>query len=237
MRVSSPLRRMPPLRPVDGLATAVAEVFATKGQLDYWAAARQAELAAPVAEELAAHVRTGHAAEAIAPLAKAVGLLLSTLEVADDTSGALDDLLNRLLATHAEACRQAPPPGLADWLLRIQFGGSRWCPVDMSAYGPALGEAELEHYRADVRRRWAADPADLSARDAAERLARWERDIPTLIDVIGGDFQHAAQYGRLARALASIGESATAREWAQRGLDAHPDDPPGAGLRAFLARA
>jgi hypothetical protein len=46
----------------------------------------------------------------IASLATAIELLLSTLDVADDTSGALDDLLNRLLATHAEACRQAPPP-------------------------------------------------------------------------------------------------------------------------------
>jgi tetratricopeptide (TPR) repeat protein len=231
------LRRAPRLRPVEALARAVTDVFAIKGELDYWAAARHAELAAPLAEELAAHVRLGQAAEATAPLAKAIELLLSTLDIADDTSGTLDDLLNRLLATHAEACRQAPPAGLSDWLLHVQFDAGRWCPVDITAYGPALGETELELYRAGVRRRWAADPGDLSARDAVERLARWQRDMPTLIEVIGGDLRHAAQYGRLARALAEIGEPATALEWARRGLAAHPDDPPGAGLRAFLAKA
>lgn len=95
---------------------------------------------------------------------------------------------------------------------------------------------ELDLYRAGVRRRWAADPGDLSSRDAVERLALWERDTEMLIEVIGGDLRHAAQYGRLARALAEIGEPAAAQEWAQRGLAAHPDDPPGAGLKTFLAR-
>ncbi len=228
---------MPRVRPVEALAEAVSDGFTTKGELDYWAAARHAELVAPLAEELAAHVRTGHAAEAIAPLARAIELLASTLDSADDTSGALDDLLLRLLATHAEACRQAPPTGLGDWILRLQFTGVRWCPVDITAYGPALSAAELERYRAGVRERWLADPEDLRARDAVERLARWERNVPTLIEVIGGDLQHAAQYGRLARALADIGKTEAACEWAERGLAAHPDDPPGAGLRDFLARA
>jgi tetratricopeptide (TPR) repeat protein len=228
---------MPPLRPVEALAKAVTEVFTSKGELDYWAAARHAELAAPLAEELAAHVRTGNAGEVIASLATAIELLLSTLDVADDTSGALDDLLNRLLATHAEACRQAPATGLSEWLMRVQFDGGRWCPVDISAYGPALSAAELDRYRTGVRRRWGADPGDLSSRDAVERLARWESDVPTLIEVIGGDLRHAAQFGRLARALADVGEPDAALEWAKRGLAAHPDDPPGAGLRAFLTRA
>jgi hypothetical protein len=54
--------------------------------------------------------------------------------------------------------------------------------------------------------------------------------------VVGGDLRHAAQYGRLARALADIGEEALAVDWAQRGLASHPDEPPGAGLKAFLSR-
>jgi hypothetical protein len=214
----------------------VADVFVTTGQLDYWSAVRHAEAAAPLVEELAGLVRTGQAAAAVAPLASAIGLLLTTLDSADDTSGALDDLLARLLAGHAEACRHTPQAGLADWLLMVQFTDGRWCPVDISEYGPALSPPELDLYRAGVRKRWAADPGDLSARDALERLATWERDVPTLVEVIGGDLRHPAQYGRLARALAEIGESVAAKEWAARGLAAHPDDPPGAGLRAFLIR-
>ncbi len=180
-------------------------------------------------------VRTGQASAALAPLAHGIQLLLSTLDHADDTAGTLDDLLNLLLAVHAEACRQAPRPGLSEWLLSVQFEAGRWCPIDITEYGPALSRAELDHYRAGVRRRWAADPGDLSARDAVERLARWERDTSTLIEVIGGDLRYAAQYGRLARALADIGEQSSALEWARRGLAAHPDDPPGAGLRTFLS--
>lgn len=236
MQVSSSLRRVPPARPADALAGAVSHVFTTKGPLDYWATVRHAETAAPLAEELATFVYTGHASIVAAPLANAIELLLTTLDTADDTSGVLDDLLNRLLAVHAEACRQARPPKLSDWLLKVQFDAGRWCPMDISEYGPALGKVELDLYRAGIRRRWAADPGDLSARDAVERLARWERDTMTLIEVIGGDLRYAAQYGRLARALAEVGERASAQEWARRGLAAHPDDPPGAGLRTFLAR-
>jgi hypothetical protein len=227
---------VPQARSADAVAGAVAQTFTTNGFLDYWATVRHAESAAALTEELATMVRTGHACDALVPLAAAIELLLSTLDSADDTAGTLDDLLNRLLAVHAEACRQVTSPGLADWLLRVQFEAGRWCPVDISEYGPALDKAELDRYRTGVRRRWAADPGDLSARDAVERLARWERDTPTLIEVIGGDLRHAAQYGRLARALADIGEQACAQEWARRGLAAHPEDPPGAGLRIFLSR-
>ncbi len=237
MLVSSPLRRVPQARPADVLAAAVTETFTTDGPLHYWATVRHAESASPLAEELATLVRTGQSRAALAPLANAIQLLLSTLDCADDTAGTLDDLLNRLLAVHAEACRQVTMPGLADWLLNVQFEAGRWCPVDSSDYGPALPRAELDRYRAGVRRRWAADPGDLSARDAVERLARWEHDTPTLIEVIGGDLRHAAQYGRLARALADIGEKSSAQEWARRGLAAHPEDPPGAGLRTFLSTA
>jgi hypothetical protein len=251
--VSSPLRRAPTARPLGALTGAVADAFTTTGKLTYWAAVRHAEAAAPLAEELATLVRTGSAAATIAPLATAIELLLTTLDSADDTSGALDHLLRRLLSAHAEACRQSLPSlaltasaasgkdhagtdGLVEWLLRIQFAEGRWCPVDIAGYGPALSRDELELYRTGVRRRWAANPGDLSARDALERLATWEGDTVTLVEVVGGDLRHAAQYGRLARALAEVGDNTTAREWAQRGLAAHPDDPPGAGLRAFLAR-
>ncbi len=232
------LRRAPQAHPDDSLPGVVTRAFTTAGDLDYWASVRHAENAAQITEELATLVRTGRAPIAREPLAHAVELLLTTLDHADDASGALDNLLSRLLATHAEACRQDPPDPveLADWLVTVQFDAGRWCPVDIWAYGPALGKEGLDHYRAVVRRRWAADPGDLSARDAVERLARWEHDTATLIEVIGGDLKHPAQYGRLARALADINEPALARHWAERGLAAHPDDPPGAGLRDFLAR-
>jgi hypothetical protein len=236
--VPTSLRRAPQAHPDDSLPGVVTRTFTTSGDLDYWASVRHAESAAQVAEELATLVRTGRAATARGPLAHTVELLLTTLDRADDASGALDNLLSRLLATHAEACRQAPPDPveLSDWLVTVQFDTGRWCPIDIWAYGPALGRPGLDHYRGVVRRRWAADPGDLSARDAVERLARWERDTATLIEVIGGDLKHAAQYGRLARALADVGDTAAARAWAERGLAAHPDDPPGAGLRDFLSR-
>jgi hypothetical protein len=225
-------------RPLDTLPAAVDAVLRIDADLDYWATVRYAEAGALLTEELATLVRTGQAAAARPALEQAIELLLATLDRADDTAGSLDDLLKTLLTGHAEACRQSPgdPEQLADWLLHVQFDAGRWCPVEIAPYGPALGPTGLARYRLAVRRRWAAAPGDLSARDAVERLGRWERDVPTLIEVIGGDLRHAAQYGRLARALADIGEPVIALDWARRGLTAHPEDPPGAGLNDFLAR-
>ena len=234
--VSPSLRRSPPVDTVTLPAT-VNRAFFCGGPLDYWGAVRYSMHAGEVAESLAGLVRAGGAETARPLLEHAINGVLDALAKADDTAGGLDDLLNRLLAAHAEACRLTPPDPcwLASWLVEVQFTGP-WCPVQIGEYADPLTSDGLAAYRAEVRRRWTADPESLPARYAVEQMARQDRDVVMLVDVIGGDLQHPAQYGRLARALRDIGEVDAARQWAERGLAEHPDDPPGAGLRTFLAR-
>ncbi|MBB5869231.1 hypothetical protein F4553_002610 [Allocatelliglobosispora scoriae] len=234
--VSPSLRRSPPVDAVTLPAT-VNNAFSCSGPLDYWGAVRYSKRAGEVAEALAGLVRAGGADTARPLLERGIAGVLGALADADDAAGSLDDLLNRLLAAHAEACRLAPPEPLrlASWLVDVQFAGP-WCPVQIGEYADPLTPDGLAAYRTEVRRRWAADPESLPARYAVEQLARQDRDVVMLVDVIGGDLQHPAQYGRLARALRDIGEVDAARQWAERGLAEHPDDPPGAGLRTFLAR-
>lgn len=215
--------------------------FTSQGELGYWPAIRYAEAAGAVAEALAGLVPDGRAADAVPLVAEAITLLLAAVRRADDSAGALGDLMRRLLRTHAEACAAAgpavDPEDLARWLVRFQLGGQDWFTVDVAEYAPALGGRGLAAYRTAVLGRWAAQPADFQARHAREGLARLERDVPALVEVVGGELRYAAQYGRLARALWDIGEPAAAVEWAERGLKAHPEDPAGAGLRDFLVEA
>lgn len=234
--VSSSLRRSPPVD-TGALPDAVQNAFSGSGPLDYWGAVRYARRAGEVVESLAGLVSAGGADTARPLLERAIDGVLEALAKADDSAGSLDDLLNRLFAAHAEACRLAPPaaPRLASWLVDVQFTGP-WCPVQIGEYADPLGPDGLAAYRAEVRGRWTADPESLPARYAVEQMARLDRDVHMLVEVIGGDLQHPAQYGRLARALRDVGEIDAARRWAERGLAEHPDDPPGAGLRTFLAR-
>jgi tetratricopeptide (TPR) repeat protein len=230
------------------LGDSVERVFARGGRLDYWQAVRYAQAGGEVADALAVLVRDGDPADACPLLERAIALLQAALDDADDRAGTLADLMRRLLANHAAACAGArpDPEALARWLVGFQFGGpaqagaagrSVTFVVDIAEYAAVLGDAGLASYRAAIRRRWTEDPGDPQARAAAERLARLDRDVDTLVAVVGGDLRHAAQYGRLARALHEIGADDDALLWAERGLRAHPADPPGVGLRDFLVEA
>jgi tetratricopeptide (TPR) repeat protein len=220
------------------LGDAVDRAFARRGPLDYWRAVRYAEEAGEVADALAALVREGRSDEARPLLERAIAMVQVALDGADDGSGPLAELMERLLASHAAACLGARPDPreLADWLATFQFGGHGFT-VDIAGYAPALDREGFAAYRTAVRRRWAEAPTDPRARSVVEQLARHDRDVTTLVAVIGGDLRHPAQYGRLARALHDIGAERAAIEWAERGLRAHPSDPPGAGLRDFLVEA
>jgi hypothetical protein len=222
------------------LRTSVRTTFSTVGHLEYWPTIRYAEAAGEVADALAELVRAGHADEALPLVTTAIELVLDTVGRADDSAGALGDLMRRLLQMHAEACGAAvrvEPLALARWITEFQLGGQDWFTIDIAEYARPLGHEGLAAYRVAVARRWVEAPGDFQVRHAREGLARLDRDVPALVEVIGGDLRYAAQFGRLARALADIGERAAAIEWAERGLKAHPEDPPGAGLRDFLVEA
>jgi hypothetical protein len=224
---------------VAALAEAVERTLARPGRLDYWRAIRFAEDAGDVADALVTLVREGRPDEAWPLLERAIAMLLTALAGADDGSGALGDLMARLLAGHAAASVGArrDPRALAGWLVDFQFGAQEWFAVDIAEYAPALDAVGLDAYRSAVRRRWTDDPTDPQVRSVVENLARYDRDVDTLVAVLGGDLRHAAQYGRLARALHDIGAENAAVDWAERGLRSHPADPPGAGLRDFLVEA
>ena len=223
------------------LRVSVHTAFTAAGYLDYWPAIRYAEAAAEVADAVACLVRDGRAGAALPLVTTAIDLLLATVGRADDSAGVLGDLMRRLLRMHAETCAAADPPvdalALARWLTEFQLGGQDWFTIDIADYAHPLGTDGLAAYRVAVARRWAKAPGDFQVRHAREGLARLDRDVPALVEVVGGELRYAAQYGRLARALADIGEPVSAIEWAERGLRAHPEDPPGAGLRDFLVEA
>lgn len=214
------------------LRSAVERAFAAPGPLDYWQAIRYARSAGEMAGLLASLVGDGRARAACPLLERAITLLADAAVKSSDAT-ALEGVMPRLVASHAEACRKVrpDPAELARWLLALPY------TVDLAGYAPALAETGLALYRDEVRARWAADPGDPGTRLAAVQLARLDRDVDALVALVGGDLRSATQYGRLARTLYETGEAEAAISWAERGLRAHPTDPPGAGLRDFLVEA
>jgi tetratricopeptide (TPR) repeat protein len=132
------------------------------------------------------------------------------------------------------SARRPEPAELAAWLAGVQLDGPARAAVSLGRYAPVLGRSGVDAYRAHVLRRFAQAPGDLRARYAREDLARHERDVDGLVEVLGGTLDSAAAYTRLARALRDIGAETEAIEWAERGLRAHPDGTAAARLRQFL---
>jgi hypothetical protein len=85
------------------LASAVEKAFATVGELDYWGAIRYSEAAGRVVEGIAVLVREGRAALAAPLFERALLLLATAQENADDTAGCLEDLQWRLRSGLDEA--------------------------------------------------------------------------------------------------------------------------------------
>lgn len=222
----------------DAVLEAVEEAFGTDEPLSYGATLRYARRAGEAADLIEALGDAGRPDLAVAAAARAVDLLVPAMRGADDGSGALAALLHRLLDLHAAALgraeRPTPPAALGAWLAEVQLTGPERAAVRIARYAAALGEDGLAAYREAVLRRWRQAPGDLRVRHAREDLARHDRDVPALVEVIGGGLRRPGQYARLARALSDIGADAEAVAWAERGLREHPEAPAGSGLREFL---
>jgi hypothetical protein len=173
-----------------------------------------------VVAALAEAADMGPSRELVELLQRAVGHVVKVILRADDSNGMIGDLARQLLELHARACQPgvADPVKLAKWMVKFMFVDQDFFVVDPVRYAPGLGDRGLAVYRREVAAK-SAESGRFAARYAAERLAILDRDVPALVELLGGDLTSPYQYQRVADAMVELDLPDDALRWALDGIE------------------
>jgi uncharacterized Zn finger protein len=203
---------------------ALARSLRVRSHLAYWRANDHGDRAHEVADEFEVAL-TDRSADELRPLLElAIDAMTKAIIKSDDSSGIQSQALGRFFDVHASASRLGSPDPrkLARWMAKVHFHDYGFTYVDPGDYAEALGEPGLTAFVKEVDRRAATDPDDWSVRWARQRLAVLARDIPAIVETVGGPLSGAHDYGSLVDALLEIGAEDEALRYALEGLDAQP---------------
>jgi hypothetical protein len=205
----------------DDLAVLRAEIdrgLRTRRFLPYAESSAWAHGAQPIAEELRQRATTSPSAELVELLQRAIGHVVKVIEHADDSDGAIGDLVRELLDIHATACESgvADPVRLAAWMVRFWFVDQDLFEVDPVRYRHALSEAGLTAYRQAVAARGHEDTFALQY--VRERLAVLDGDTERIVALLGGDLTRPHQFVQVAEAMAELGREDEVLAWCERGI-------------------
>jgi hypothetical protein len=223
---------------VSDLAEAVLSLIRTRADLWRWSTAnehgRQMHEAVAILRQAA---ESDDPTIVFAVTHKAIASALKVIMRADDSSGIIGDACRALLDLHPEVAARAKPAvaKLVDWMINFQFDNEcDYFHLDPIAYGPALGDLGVASYRAklaDLKVRLGPRPSGEQRRTAAhshdwftldwnaQRLAVFDRDVAAIIRTHARDQKVAAWLQDAAEALAEIGETDLAIDWARRAAD------------------
>lgn len=153
---------------------------------------------------------------------RALTLVTRTVLRADDSSGMLGDLADRLLDAHATAVRGLRDQlslkerrRIADWLVKFRYGGKQdFFDPDIVAYATGLGEEGVARYRAAI----ADQDLGRYGRYPLERLAVLDRDPLAIVAAHGGEPASARLAEGIVDDLLEAGLDEDARRYARIGL-------------------
>lgn len=205
------------------LRAAVDQGLRTRRFLDYWASSRWAGDAAPIVDALRVEASRRPSRDLVTLIERGVGHLVKVLGHADDSDGAIGTLAQDVLDVHGAVCDAgvADPVALAKWMVRFTFEDQDFFVVDPVRYATALGDPGLATYRTEVGKREATNmdgTRPFAARYAAERLAIIDRDVASLVDLLGGDLSAPHQFVRVAEAMLELDDPDAALAWTRRGI-------------------
>jgi len=212
----------------------------TGGFVDYGSAYDFARGIHDVIEEVAELLEEGHAAECVDLAEHALERCEAALGGMDDSDGHMQDIFERLVEIHHEACLAAKPDSeaLARRLFEWELEGD-WDTFAGACerYADVLGEKGLAAYRELAQRMWARMPAlrpgERGGFDSRryhltaimESLARQDGNLDTLIAVKNRDLSVPYRYLDIASTYKEAGQLNEALEWAEKGVQAFPGQP------------
>lgn len=214
------------------LRVAVDDGLRTRRFLSYRESSEWAFEGRSIVDALAVEAGNGPSRQLVGLLERAVGHVVKVILHADDSDGAIGGLATDLLELHTVACDAgvADPVALARWMVRFTFEDQDFFVVDPVRYAAALGERGVAAYRSEV-----AERSEVSKRKttvsgvvrgdrpfaesyALERLAVLDRDVPRLVELLGGDLTSPHQFVRVVEAMVELGDDDAALLWSQRGI-------------------
>lgn len=158
----------------------------------------------------------------VSTIERALTLVTRTVLRADDSSGWLGDMAERLLAAHAtavcglrDALTMKERRRIADWLVTYRYGGKQdFFDPDIVAYAPGLGDVGIARYRAAI----ADQDLGRYGRYPLERLAVLDKDPVAIVAAHGGEPTNARLAEGIVEDLVEAGLDEEARRYARIGL-------------------
>jgi tetratricopeptide (TPR) repeat protein len=224
--------RTDPAGDLAGLARVVTAALEPIGRLDQDGARRYAEQVQGAVALLRRALESGVSrggGEGLVPLVQAaVERFAEAAAAAEDPSGVLRGSASALAELHLAVCAQAgvDPVELADWLAEQHLRqGPDGPPADLDAYAGLLGDTGLAAYGATLAAAWerGGDSGRPVPARRMEQLHALRGDTDALVAVLATDLGHPSRHLRIAELLAAEGRVPEAVAWAEKGLDAAPE--------------
>jgi hypothetical protein len=201
----------------------VRDALEFRGFVDYRESYAVAEAASQLLDELENHLNAG-SAEIVRPaLLRALTLLRTTTEHADDSSGAIGGECERAADLYAQACRlgEPDPAELAGWLASFRATSTGWPTLLLADFVDAFDDHALAIYRAAVadldrqhagRDHWSRFEVDAMLLELADH----DGDVDRAVDLLN-DREHP-QYGAIIARLREAGRDDEAVNWVDRAV-------------------
>ncbi|OXM48055.1 hypothetical protein [Amycolatopsis alba] len=170
----------------------------------------------------------------LAPLARrTVDDISEMLEQIDDSSGEVEDRLDRAVELYARACVARPPDpeSLADWILEVEFDGPGRPAIELADFASALGDKGLARIKSTVDSVLDEYPSGVK-RETAERLreelAEVSGDVDALVAILAAKPPRVDVSLKIVRVLRAAGRHSEAIAHAARALthDKKEEAPP-----------
>jgi hypothetical protein len=194
-----------------------------RGFVDYRESFGVAEAASEVLDELENYLKAG-SAEIVRPaLLRAMTLLRTTTEHADDSSGAIGGECERAADLYAQACRlgEPDPAELAGWLATFRATSPGWPTLLLADFVDAFDDHALAIYRAAVadldrqhagRDHWSRFEVDAMLLELADH----DGDVDRAVDLLN-EREHP-QYGAIIARLRAAGRDDEVVNWIDRAV-------------------
>jgi uncharacterized Zn finger protein len=206
---------------VDQVRSAVQNLLARDGFIEYAEATKYARDVSRAAEAIDALIDGGAAEDAIYLARDTLDSVTEAYGSADDSSGSIGTAAHELLAVHLRACQAAPPHpvDLGEYLADLIIGDDYGLAPDPQDYAELLGDVGTTAIRAYIAAVYEARPEQWNVRNLMESLLKAEGDIDALVAFYSDHLDdRGQQHLTIARVLDDAGRPGDALDWAERGV-------------------